>query len=81
MAAAAKAAGTPIAVQSSYRSYATQVYTFNYWTQQYGESAALLGSARPGHSEHQLGVALDFRSAGTSPEWVGDWATSPRAAG
>jgi len=77
MAAAAKAAGSPIAVQSSYRSYATQVYTFNYWTRQYGEAAALLGSARPGHSEHQLGVALDFRSAGTSPEWVGDWATSP----
>ncbi len=76
MALAAGAAGAPIAVQSAYRSYATQVYTFSYWNQEYGNDAALLGSARPGHSEHQLGVALDFRSAGTSAEWVSDWATT-----
>lgn len=80
MTAAAEAAGAPIAVQSAYRSYATQVYTFNYWTQTYGHSAALLGSARPGHSEHQLGVALDFRSAGAAPAWVADWATTPAGA-
>jgi D-alanyl-D-alanine carboxypeptidase len=80
MAAAARAAGAPIAVQSAYRSYATQVYTFNYWTREYGSDAALLGSARPGHSEHQLGVAMDFRSAGTSAEWVSDWATTPAGA-
>jgi D-alanyl-D-alanine carboxypeptidase len=80
MASAAEAAGAPIAVQSAYRSYATQVYTFNYWTQTYGHSAALLGSARPGHSEHQLGVALDFRSAGASATWVADWATTPAGA-
>ncbi len=80
MTAAAEAAGAPIAVQSAYRSYATQVYTFNYWTQTYGHSAALLGSARPGHSEHQLGVALDFRSAVASAEWGGDWATTAAGA-
>ncbi len=80
MAEAAKAAGTPIAVQSAYRSYATQIYTFSYWTQEYGSDAALLGSARPGHSEHQLGVAMDFRSAGTSAEWVSDWATTAAGA-
>jgi zinc D-Ala-D-Ala carboxypeptidase len=80
LAMAAKAAGAPIAVQSAYRSYATQVYTFNYWTQTYGHSAALLGSARPGHSEHQLGVALDFRSAGTSATWVADWTATPAGA-
>jgi D-alanyl-D-alanine carboxypeptidase len=80
MAAAAKAASAPIAVQSAYRSYATQVYTFDYWTQTYGHSAALMGSARPGHSEHQLGVALDFRSAGTTAKWVEDWATTPAGA-
>ncbi len=80
MAEAAQTAGAPIAVQSAYRSYATQVYTFNYWTQEYGSDAALLGSARPGHSEHQLGVAMDFRSAGASAEWVSDWATTPAGA-
>jgi len=80
MASAANAAGAPIAVQSAYRSYATQVYTFNYWTEQYGSSAALLGSARPGHSEHQLGVAIDFTSAGDTTQYVGDWATTPAGA-
>ncbi len=77
MAEAAQAAGAPIAVESAYRSYATQVYTFTYWAQHYGEKAALMGSARPGHSEHQLGVAIDFRSAGTDAQWTGDWATTP----
>jgi len=78
MAAAAKTAGTPIAVQSAYRSYATQVATFNYWVQTSGHNAALLYSARPGHSEHQLGLAIDFKSAAGGPPWSGgDWGTSP----
>ncbi len=80
MATAANAAGAPIAVQSAYRSYATQVSTFNYWTREYGSDAALLGSARPGHSEHQLGVAMDFRSAGVAAAWVSDWAMTPAGA-
>lgn len=80
MTKAAAAAGTPIAVESAYRSYATQIATFSYWKRNYGEQAALLGSARPGHSEHQLGLAIDFRSADAPAQWSGDWATTPAGA-
>jgi D-alanyl-D-alanine carboxypeptidase len=81
MANAAAAAGAPIAVASSYRSYNTQVSTFNYWVNVSGYSAALLASARPGHSEHQLGTALDFTSRGGAAPWTyADWATSAAGA-
>jgi D-alanyl-D-alanine carboxypeptidase len=62
MAAAAKAADAAIAVHSAYRSYATQQQVFAQWVAYHGRARALQLSARPGHSEHQLGVAVDFRS-------------------
>jgi D-alanyl-D-alanine carboxypeptidase len=71
---AARAAGAPFAVQSAYRSYSTQVATFRRWVQLDGYAAALLGSARPGHSEHQLGTALDLKTPGGPNPWdVADW--------
>ena len=81
MAAAASAAGTPLAIQSAYRSYDAQVAAFNYWVKRSGYQAALLGSARPGHSEHQLGTAIDFMSPGGPAPWdMPDWATTPAGA-
>jgi D-alanyl-D-alanine carboxypeptidase len=78
MAAAAKKAGTPIGVQSAYRSFETQARTFQAYVDQDGYQEALLYSARPGHSEHQLGLAIDFKSAGGSAPWTGgDWGKSP----
>lgn len=75
---AAQEAGTPLEVQSAYRSYTYQVSTFNYWVKQDGVAAALATSARPGHSEHQLGTALDFRSEGGPAAWdVADWRDTP----
>lgn len=42
-----------------------------------GYSQALLTSARAGHSEHQLGTAIDFRSSGGSAPWnYTDWGTT-----
>ena len=79
MASAARAAGSPLAVESAYRSYASQVSTFGYWRARYGYATAILGSARPGHSEHQLGTTLDFKSLGGRVPWaIGgyDWASS-----
>ena len=71
---AARAAGAPFAVQSGYRSYMTQVSTFNRWVLEDGYAAALLGSARPGHSEHQLGTVLDLKTPGGPEPWdVADW--------
>lgn len=71
--AASRAAGLEIGIESAYRSYASQAATLDIWTARLGPAAALLRTARPGHSEHQLGTAVDF----TSPGWsgrVGDWA-------
>jgi len=77
---AAAAAGAPLAVQSAYRSYAMQIATFNRSVGVFGPAEAVLSSARPGHSEHQLGVTIDFRSAGGSLPWSGDWAMTPAGA-
>ena len=74
MAKAARASGARLAVQSAYRSFSTQVSTFAYWTRVSGYSAALKSSARAGHSEHQLGTTIDFRSYGGSAPWYyADW--------
>jgi zinc D-Ala-D-Ala carboxypeptidase len=63
LAVAADRSGKPLAVKSAYRSYATQVATFNMWVQRSGYEQALRFSARPGHSEHQLGTTIDFTTA------------------
>ena len=78
MTAAAKTAGAPIRVRSAYRSYASQLATFRYYVNRIGYSAALKVSARPGHSEHQLGTTIDF---GSAVSWRGsDWALSKAGA-
>jgi D-alanyl-D-alanine carboxypeptidase len=70
MATAARAAGARLAVASAYRSYASQVSTFNSWVARFGYATAILGSARPGHSEHQLGTTIDFKSYGAADPWA-----------
>ncbi len=78
LAQAAAAAGHPIAVQSGYRSYQTQVATFQYWVKVDGYAYALKSSARAGHSEHQLGTAMDLRAKGGKAPWdYQDWAATP----
>lgn len=79
--AAAQAAGVPLAIQSAYRSYDYQVGTFQYWVDTIGEEEALLTSARAGHSEHQLGTVIDFRSLDGPAAWdLADWATTAAGA-
>lgn len=72
------AANAEIAVRWAYRSYAEQQGAFGYWVRHSGEAAALKASARPGHSEHQMGTAIDFRSADSlkAPWDYDDWATT-----
>ncbi|MBN1617926.1 M15 family metallopeptidase [Candidatus Dojkabacteria bacterium] len=60
---AAQAAGIDIAVLSAYRSYETQQSTYNYWVSTLGQAEADRVSARAGHSQHQLGTALDFTTS------------------
>jgi D-alanyl-D-alanine carboxypeptidase len=81
MVSAATADGAHLAVQSAYRSYRGQVLTFDGWVSQVGYAEALQTSARPGHSEHQLGTAIDFKTAGgVSPWQYVDWATTTEGA-
>ena len=76
MAAAAKADDAAIAVHSAYRSYATQEQVFAGWVAYHGRERALQLSARPGHSEHQLGLAIDFRSDPPVDTLDSDWGTT-----
>lgn len=51
--------GLAMQSQSAYRSYSAQVSTYNGWVSKLGQAGADLTSARPGHSEHQTGLAID----------------------
>src|SRR6185503_19960578 len=73
---AASAAGAPLVVLSAYRSYALQVSTFEYWVSVGGYQQALRTSARAGHSEHQLGTAIDFGDGAAAPWEYADWAST-----
>lgn len=67
------AAGLTIAIDSAFRSFGAQAATFDGWVARIGAEAATLRTARPGHSEHQLGTAIDVSSPGWSGRF-GDWA-------
>ena len=60
MAAAARKDGVVLTVSSTYRSYEYQDNLFKYWVSVDGLEEAERESARPGTSQHQLGMALDF---------------------
>jgi len=57
--ASAKTAGLNPLLVSSYRSYAMQEQVYNGYVNQNGQTEADTFSARPGHSEHQTGLAVD----------------------
>lgn len=59
---AARAEGAELVVSSAYRSYAYQKTVYERIVGELGREAADRESARPGHSQHQLGLAADFGS-------------------
>jgi zinc D-Ala-D-Ala carboxypeptidase len=65
MAKAARRAGAALRVVSAYRSYSTQLRLFQREVDRHGVAVAKRSVARPGHSEHQLGVTIDFGAAGS----------------
>lgn len=71
----AAAQGINLWIKSGYRSYATQQSTYAYWVSQYGQATADTISARPGHSEHQTGLAADINSLDQEFEYTpeGKW--------
>jgi D-alanyl-D-alanine carboxypeptidase len=60
LARAARKAGKPLAVRSAWRSYDYQRALFDSYVRNHGYDQAIRFSARPGHSEHQLGTTVDF---------------------
>lgn len=60
MFAAAAADGVSMVLASGYRSYSTQVATYNGYVASRGQADADTASARPGYSEHQTGWAFDI---------------------
>ena len=59
MFAAAASVGFNMWAQSGFRSYATQQKLYNRYAARDGKAKADTYSARPGHSEHQTGLAFD----------------------
>jgi D-alanyl-D-alanine carboxypeptidase len=69
MAAAAERNGTPLVAWSPFRGYKQQLALFNGYAGWNGErytnfKDAVTFSARPGHSEHQTGLTIDFVAVG-----------------
>ena len=62
MRAAAARDGVSLRIISGFRSYASQKSVYAAKIRQYGFETAEKRSARPGHSEHQTGLAVDVNS-------------------
>jgi len=62
MAAEARREGLTLLASSAYRTYNYQVEVYNRNVREMGQEAADRESARPGHSQHQLGLVVDFGS-------------------
>lgn len=60
MQAAATAAGAGLVMGSGYRSFATQKSVYDGYVATDGQEKADTYSARPGYSEHQTGLVMDF---------------------
>lgn len=75
MAADAAAEGLNIYISSGYRSYYDQERIYNNYVAEDGQEIADTYSSRPGHSDHQTGLAFDLNSIddsfGYTPE--SDW--------
>ena len=67
--------GIGLWIKSGYRSYTTQQGTYAGWVNRYGQATADTISARPGHSEHQTGLAADINSLDQNFEYTpeGQW--------
>jgi zinc D-Ala-D-Ala carboxypeptidase len=85
--AAAEENGTPISVIVGFRSYLDQTDLYARRLEQLGEAEARSRVAPPGHSEHQLGTAIDVTDEGeidVDQQWgstpAGQWiaANAPR---
>ncbi|PKM70889.1 MAG: hypothetical protein CVU92_11255 [Firmicutes bacterium HGW-Firmicutes-17] len=73
---AAEGAGLALSCCSGYRSYETQSELYAWNVDTYGVDGAELVSARPGMSEHQLGLAMDATSASVGYDLLESFGTT-----
>lgn len=73
----ARAAGHSIKLLSAYRSYERQAVLFNQYQAKYGTAYAERISARPGTSEHQLGLAADLGYTNSRSELKAEFGQTP----
>jgi len=69
--------GVILYAQSGYRSYSTQETLFNNYVDSHGYEAASRFSAKPGHSEHQTGLAMDVTSESVNYRLTQDFGNTP----
>jgi len=74
---AASTAGLELYCCSGYRSYETQAGLYNWNVETYGVEGAELVSARPGMSEHQMGLAMDVTSASVGFDLLESFGSTP----
>lgn len=79
MFAGAAQEGVAMVLASGYRSYATQVATYNGYVASRGQADADTASARPGYSEHQTGWAFDIADGGGACSFQPCFADQPAA--
>ncbi|MET4589083.1 M15 family metallopeptidase [Arthrobacter sp. 754] len=71
--------GVIMTLASGYRSYVTQVTTYNGYVAARGQADADTASARPGYSEHQTGWAFDIGDGGGACGFQPCFADQPAA--
>lgn len=69
--------GLHLMLASGYRSYSEQISVYNAEVQSNGQAVADQESARPGHSEHQTGLAADLEPASRNCELSACFADTP----
>ncbi len=77
MFADAKLANLNLKLASGYRSYVYQVNLYDGYVKSMGQAKADKTSARPGHSEHQTGLAADIEPASNKCELDACFANTP----
>lgn len=65
MANAAAGQGLLLDTVTEFRSYGEQAQLYNYWSVEAGEGPNTMSAVKPGHSEHQTGLAIDVNSTTT----------------
>nr|WP_289037589.1 M15 family metallopeptidase [uncultured Allobacillus sp.] len=74
---AAEEDGIELVAVSGYRRYETQVYLYNRNVEVKGKEYADQYSAKPGHSEHQTGLAMDVSAASVAFDLVEAFEETP----